>query len=182
MKIKSKNFEVLTDYPCFKMGTNTDADTLSRMCGIEDGEVVALCEILIEKDEKTFFITYSLKSTGEQRGIEFIEEKDKTRVGKNKDILELANNKQLKNENDILFMANQIKKGNVNYLNNCWYEAEIEVKNEEKEIIFSDYESNIGLEGVWESISSFKNMIDDDSSLIENISYIFEEIDNENTF
>lgn len=173
MKIKSQNFEILTEYPEFKLGSDTDCDILARMCGIEDGESVAQADAIIEKDGKEYKVSFYLKSTGDQKGIKF----NNKETQKNLDVLAKANNRELISATDIKNMAKQIKLGNLNYDFNCWYEAEIEIFDENKESIFCDYESNIGLDGVWESIQAFKTAFEDIQALVENIEYIFESFD-----
>lgn len=171
IKIKSRKFEITQEYPAFKLGTDTDSDVLARMCGIRENEEVVKASVIIEKDNKLYTVNFSLCSIGEQRRISFIKKMSQ----KDKDILDKANSYELVKEDEIEFMALQIQQGNLEYGNNCWYEADIEILDENKDSVLSDWESNLGLDGVWESIHSFKVFFEDDESLISNIDYLLEE-------
>lgn len=171
MNIQGKSFEILTKYPGFVLGTKTDKDVLARMCGVLNNEAVALGTYVTDKYK--FYL--ELRNVGDQSfNINYNDIPEDQYFAQAS-----AQKNKLSGEKEIELMLKMLEDNEIDFRNNCWYEASISILDikENKMILTNTMESEIGLEGVWESISEFKEYMENDDNLISYIECILEDLD-----
>lgn len=164
-EITKQDFEITKTYPAFKIGTDTDSDVLARMGGVEAGEEVAQHKVWFERKGVSYYMEVRYSSQGDQSLTitTSFEEKDSLEGD--------ANDGELTKEEEVIKMAHLIKEGSVDFSNNCWYEGKIKITSGDKTLV-EGYESDLGLEGVHDSIGGIKDEGKDINLVIE---YLMEE-------
>ena len=154
-------------YPGLEINTTTDRDVLARACGFMPHHPVNKSTIIINHEGKEYHMIITHYATGEQSFCDADDEDIQ-------ELLDKANNNEINQEEDIKRLAELIDNQEVEFRENCWYEADITIT-KDKDTIMSDYESNIGLEGVKGSISEILNEYKDDENLISTFQWLMEE-------
>ena len=163
-RIISKEIKT-NEYPGLIIGGDTDKDYLARACGFMSHHDISTSKIKIEHEENEYLMEIIHYPMGEQK---FLEQDDFI------DLIDQANNCEITQEESVRELFQLVNNQEIEFRENCWYEACITIKKGEEEIL-SDYESNMGLEGVKGSIQEILDEYNNNNTLIEIFDWLLEE-------
>lgn len=158
--------------PFITKGSLTDRDVVMRASGILNGESVYEVISLVEENGNIFEIKFDFQSSGEQLI-------DEASSYGSFEVIENANNYKLSSKKDVEAFANLVENGCIIFDDNSWIEAVVrvsQIRDGYKEEIYNNVESEIGLDGVWESVSDIEEFFTNESKRLDILNYIIKNL------
>lgn len=169
----------------FILGTKTDKDVLARACGIfANNCTMTSVNVKLEDDQLIYMFKVDYSTQGEQKLNDISAELKQFAQDKCLDISDVesaysnAKKCKLSTLNEINIIADLFEDyGAEIFDSSCWLEGRIyltkinKISGEEDIVIDGDFESDVGLDGVFESISEIHNKYNQDF-IIETVEYL----------
>lgn len=169
-------------YPAFQKGSETDKDVIARACGFDSGMTVLSFECSFEYMDLNYEIKIDFGTQGEQRLVDEIEDveelakKIKASVDEIENTLSNANKCKINDSLEVEIFTQMCNECQEMFRNNCWYEGDITLKRVNpdgtKETIVENYESDLGLEGVYGSVKEIEDNFSNSEVLKSYLEYV----------
>ena len=183
MNIKSNKLTLSpVMYPSFQKGSETDKDIIARACGFDSSMVILSLYCSFSYNNIDYELTIDFSTQGEQRLVNDIKDVEnfskevKVSLNDMENILSNANKCKLNDQRDIDIFSHMCTRFDNLLRNNCWYEGDITFKkinsDGTKEKLIESYESDLGLEGCYESIKEIEDYFLNNEKLESYIEYL----------
>lgn len=197
MKILLKEFTHNENmYPGFVIGTMTDKDLIARSCGYFSNTTICSCNALLEGKDFNYKISINFSSLGKQKTYSFDEDQCRN-IAENLNKIEGSNytteeieelmsqvsKSKVNSEKNVLLLALLLKNRVDIFVDYSWYEGSVSLQkinketNESSNLISDEYESNLGMEGVYESLQHIQKTYENDDQWISLLDYLLAEFD-----
>jgi hypothetical protein len=185
MKILNTNFELSQKmYPNFQKGSETDKDVIARACGFNQGMIILSYTVDFEFDKNKYELQIDFATSGEQKVHEDLDDLEEIsrKINENLDDVENtlsnANKSKINDYKEVEIFSKLVNEVDNLFRENCWYEGDIVLtktdSNGVKEKLIENYESNIGLEGVYGSIKDIEDHFNNEENLISYLEYLLD--------
>ena len=174
-------FKNLVEFDGFKIGNEFDSDVLTRAMGYDNTDAVAEVSFTSTSGLKVFI---EFRSTGTQAiavdtedaeaqdiALKYMSQDDKDETTSEdflRSFVSDFDNGNLVNESS-LYMYKELNINElVQWYNNSWFEGYVTIRNASGDILFQDYESNMGSSGTYGSIEEIKTLSEELKVLEDN--------------
>lgn len=184
MKLLLLEIENQKLYNGFVQGSDIDRDVIARACGFLSGELVATLRAKLEDlDNNKYSLEIKFVSTGEQKidssldeeGLAIIMNKNFDKVSS---VISNSRKNKVDSHDDVVLFSEIVKEEANLFSSNSWYEGIVSLKkegnNEEtKEVISSQFESDLGLDGCYGSIQEIHDRLNEES-IVELVDWLID--------
>lgn len=167
MKITKRSIDN-TNVTGITIGSTCDRDVIYCALGYQSNHPLVKAVIEFDTGSK---LEMNFVIQGEQNRVEFNGTSSLTE-DQLENLLNTINRKKLSKKEDIEEFAKLLDSGDVEFGNNSWLEGVITLRKGEKTLIKTEYESDLGLDGVWQSVQDINEFLNDDVRVIDLLNYL----------